>query len=127
MKPAIMKPIVLSLLISLPLFTMAQKAIPVSDSIQVTIAQQPPYYITIPLIQQQQQHTIGAVGIPFFFPGTELFNSATGRHTYLLTEKNGKSVKDMYDHIALLCTSDSCTGRRFVKGIKDIRIQNVLP
>lgn len=64
-------------------------------------------------------------GYTVVFSWNELFNSPTGAHTWLLTAKNGVALPDMHDHIALLCTSDANTGRRFVKGLREIRVISV--
>ncbi len=59
------------------------------------------------------------------FSWNELFNSATGDHTMIITEKDGMKGADMPDRIALLTPTDQATGRRFVKGLKKIIIEKV--
>lgn len=56
----------------------------------------------------------------------EFFNSPTGDHVYVVTAKDGKELPDMNDRILIVCTTDFKTGRRFVKGLKEIIVQRVL-
>ncbi|GGH72037.1 hypothetical protein HNQ91_003355 [Filimonas zeae] len=64
-------------------------------------------------------------GYTVVFSWNELFNSPAGANTWLLTAKNGVALPQMHDHIAVLCTSDANTGRRFVKGLREIRVISV--
>lgn len=59
------------------------------------------------------------------FSWNELFNTDTGNHVLLLTEKDGLKGAAMPDRIALISPSDYATGRRFVKGLKKIVIEKV--
>ena len=59
------------------------------------------------------------------FSWNELFNSETGDHVLVITEKDGKKLAEMADRIALLSPTDLATGRRFLKGLKSIVIEEV--
>jgi hypothetical protein len=64
-------------------------------------------------------------GYKVVFSWNEIFNSPTGDNLYIVTAKEGKELKDMTDRILTVCTTDFKTGRRFVKGLKEIVVQRV--
>ena len=43
----------------------------------------------------------------------------------IITESDGKMAKDNPDHIALISTADEATGRRYVKGLTKIIVEQV--
>ncbi len=53
----------------------------------------------------------------------ELYNSPTGDSAFIITEKNGKRIKDMDDSILMLSTKDFKTGRRHVKSLSSIEVK----
>jgi hypothetical protein len=59
-------------------------------------------------------------GYTVVFSWNELFNSPTGEHVYVVTEKDGKTMQDMPDRISIVSTTDLKTGRRFLKGLQHI-------
>ena len=59
------------------------------------------------------------------FSWNELFNSETGNHVIVITAADGKPSKDSGDRIAILSAADHATGRRFVKGLTRIIIEQV--
>lgn len=59
------------------------------------------------------------------FSWNELFNTEIGKHVMVITESDGKQAKDDGDRIAILSASDQATGRRFVKGLTKIIIEQV--
>jgi hypothetical protein len=59
------------------------------------------------------------------FSWNELFNTATGDHVYIVTEKNNQFFRTMNDRITLLSPTDTFTGRRFLKGLSNIIVQRV--
>ena len=59
------------------------------------------------------------------FSWNELFNTDIGKHVMVITESDGKSAKDGQDRIAIISTADQATGRRFVKSLTKIIIEQV--
>ncbi|MBX7204819.1 MAG: molybdopterin-binding protein [Bacteroidia bacterium] len=59
------------------------------------------------------------------FSWNELFNTEVGNNVYLITEKNGVKLKDMSERILLISKSDSLSGRRYLKNLKEIRVERV--
>ncbi len=62
-------------------------------------------------------------GYKVVFSWNEIFNTATGNNIYILTEKDGKTIKELEDRVLLLTTSDFMTGRRYVKGLAKIEVR----
>lgn len=67
---------------------------------------------------------IASDGYKVVFSWNELFNSPTGKAIFIVTSKNGKVLSEMDDKILLLCTSDIQSGRRHVKGLKEIVVHH---
>jgi hypothetical protein len=61
-------------------------------------------------------------GYQVIFSWNELFNSETGNHVMIITDKNGMSAGQLDDRIALISPSDRATGRRYVKWLSRIII-----
>jgi hypothetical protein len=59
------------------------------------------------------------------FSWNEIFNSAVGDQVMIITESNGQKGDQMADRIALVSASDRATGRRYVKGLQKIMIEQV--
>ena len=59
------------------------------------------------------------------FSWNELFNTEIGQHVMIITESDGKMAKDAQDRIAVIATADKATGRRYVKGLTKIIIEQV--
>ena len=57
------------------------------------------------------------------FSWNELFNTEVGNHVCILTEIEGVPAQKTSDHIAIVCTADRATGRRFVKGLQKIVVE----
>ena len=68
-------------------------------------------------------HLIASDGYRVVYSWNEIFNTQTGDHIFILTQKYGKSLSEMEDRIAVVCTSDFMTGRRFVKGLERIEVR----
>lgn len=64
-------------------------------------------------------------GYKVVFSWNELFNSEIGKQVYFITEKEGKPIESLEDRIAIVAPKDVQTGRRFVKGLKQIRVERV--
>lgn len=73
------------------------------------------YYITC----------IASDGYKVVFSWNELFNSPTGDNTFIITSRDGQSVSQMDDRIALITPTDFNTGRRYVKCLSKIIINRV--
>lgn len=65
---------------------------------------------------------IASDGYKVVFSWNELFNTETGNHTFIVTEKEGKQLSGMDERILLVVPTDQKTGRRFVKGVNKIVI-----
>lgn len=59
------------------------------------------------------------------FSWNEIFNSPTGDHLFLITSRDGKTIKDMDESILILTPTDFKTGRRHVKGLSKIVVERV--
>jgi len=59
------------------------------------------------------------------FSWNELFNTEVGNNVYLITEKKGVKLKEMPERILLLSKSNSISGRRYLKNLKEIRVERV--
>ena len=59
------------------------------------------------------------------FSWNEIFNTDVGNNVYLITEKNGIKLKDIPERILLLSKSDSLSGRRYLKNLKEVRVERV--
>jgi len=59
------------------------------------------------------------------FSWNEIFNNKTGENIYLLLEHDGKPAVQSDDRVALISASDKATGRRYVKWLKEIRVERV--
>ncbi len=68
---------------------------------------------------------VAADGYKVVYSWNELFNAATGEQVYILTEKDGKGLRDMEERIAAVCLTDVRTGRRYVKGLERIVVGRV--
>ena len=55
----------------------------------------------------------------------EIFNSETGNNLFIITEKDGKKLKDFDDRILTITTTDFKTGRRYVKALDKIIVSRV--
>jgi len=68
---------------------------------------------------------VASDGYKAVFSWNEIFNSPTGDHLYLITEKAGKKIGEMDDRILLVTTSDFKTGRRHIKALSRIVVGRV--
>jgi uncharacterized protein YbaA (DUF1428 family) len=57
------------------------------------------------------------------FSWNEIFNSAIGDQVMIITESDGEKGDRMADRIALVSPSDRATGRRYVKGLQKIVVE----
>jgi hypothetical protein len=61
-------------------------------------------------------------GYKVIFSWNEIFNSETGKHVMIITNKNGMNLSQLDDRIALITPTDQATGRRYVKWLSRIII-----
>jgi hypothetical protein len=54
------------------------------------------------------------------FSWNEIFNSETGNNIYIITEEEGKNIKDTNNRIAIVTLTDLKTGRRHMSNIEKI-------
>jgi len=59
------------------------------------------------------------------FSWNEIFNTSAGEWIMILTEHDGKAASATDDRMALLSVKDLATGRRFVKWLKEIRVERL--
>ena len=62
-------------------------------------------------------------GYIVLFSWNEIFNSETGRHVMIITNKNRTNANLLDDRIALITPTDQATGRRYVKWLNRIIIR----
>jgi len=55
----------------------------------------------------------------------ELYNTEVGKHVYVVTEMDGKSIDQMPDRILVLSLADLNSGRRHLKGLAKIEVKKV--
>lgn len=53
----------------------------------------------------------------------ELFNDTLGDHVFIVTEKEGKRMEQVDGSILIICTADINTGRRHLKGLKEVKVK----
>ena len=59
------------------------------------------------------------------FSWNEIFNTDIGSSIYLITEKDGKSLRALDDRITVISLKDIRSGRRYVKGLAKIMVMKV--
>jgi hypothetical protein len=65
---------------------------------------------------------IASDGYKVVYSWNELFNSPTGNHIFVVTEKDGQALADVDDRILVITTTDYKTGRRHIKGLEKIMV-----
>jgi hypothetical protein len=68
---------------------------------------------------------VASDGYKVVFSWNELFNTETGNHVYLITEKNGTKAGELGERIVLVSTTDFKTGRRYLKGLSKILVERI--
>jgi len=64
-------------------------------------------------------------GYKVVFSWNEIFNSGNGDQALIVTELNGSDVSQLKENIMLVTPTDKATGRRYVKNLSRILIQQV--
>lgn len=65
---------------------------------------------------------IASDGYKVIFSWNEIYNTLIGKSIFLVTEMNGKKLREMDERILLVSASDTNIGRRFVKCVEQIHI-----
>ena len=68
---------------------------------------------------------VASDGYKVVYSWNEIFNSETGNNLYIITEKDGKKLNELEDHILTITTTDIKTGRRYVKALEKIIVGRV--
>ncbi len=68
---------------------------------------------------------IASDGYKVVFSWNELFNTQTGNTTFIVTESEGKKLNEMNDRILVVSTKDFITGRRYIKGLEKINVEQI--
>lgn len=68
---------------------------------------------------------IGSDGYKVVFSWNELYNTAIGKQVLVITAADGKPANEGKDRIAIISSTDKATGRRFVKGLTRILVEQV--
>lgn len=63
---------------------------------------------------------VASDGYTVVYSFNEIYNTETGNNMYIVTERDGKNIREMYNRILLLTTSDIKAGRRNIKGLARI-------
>ena len=65
---------------------------------------------------------IATDGYKVVFSWNELFNTEVGNHVFIITEKDGKKIREMSERLLIMSPTDFKTGRRNIKGVRQILI-----
>ena len=68
---------------------------------------------------------IGSDGYKVVFSWNEIFNTETGNHFFIVTERDGKKLLEMEQRIMFISTGDLKAGRRTIKGLDRIEVRQV--
>lgn len=59
------------------------------------------------------------------FSWNEIYNTTAGDRFYIVTEKEGKRLREMEERIVFMSTADLKTGRRYIKGLDRIEVRRI--
>jgi hypothetical protein len=63
---------------------------------------------------------VASDGYKVTFSWNEIFNTEVGNHLFIVTQQDGKKLREMENRILVVCTTDFLTGRRHIKGLQRI-------
>lgn len=63
---------------------------------------------------------VASDGYTMVYSFNEIYNTQTGNNMYIVTQKDGRNIRDMETRILMLTTSDIKTGKRNIKGLANI-------
>ena len=64
-------------------------------------------------------------GYKVVFSWNEIYNTEAGNSFYIVTEMEGKKMKDMEQRILFISTADLKSGRRYIKALEKIQVKRV--
>ena len=64
-------------------------------------------------------------GYKVVFSWNEIYNTEAGNNFYIVTEMDGKKIKDMEQRILFISTADLKSGRRYIKALEKIQVKRV--
>ena len=64
-------------------------------------------------------------GYKVVFSWNEIYNTEAGNNFYIVTEMEGKKLKDLDQRILFISTADLKSGRRFIKALEKIEVKRV--
>ena len=67
----------------------------------------------------------GSDGYRVVFSWNEIYNTEAGNQFYIVTEKEGKTIKEMDERILFISTADLKAGRRYIKGLQAIEVRQL--
>ena len=68
---------------------------------------------------------IASDGYRVVFSWNEIYNTETGNNFFIVTEMEGKQLKDLGQRILFISTADLKTGRRYIKGLEKIEVKQL--
>ncbi|MFZ1331241.1 MAG: molybdopterin-binding protein [Flavobacteriales bacterium] len=68
---------------------------------------------------------IASDGYKVVFSWNEIYNTETGNNFFIVTEMEGKKLKELDQRIVFISTADLKTGRRYIKGLAKIEVSRV--
>ena len=68
---------------------------------------------------------VASDGFKVVFSKDEIFNSLNGDNTFIITESDGKKLKEMDDRIAILMLKGNGKGHVYIKGLQQIIFRSV--
>ena len=68
---------------------------------------------------------IATDGYKVVFSWNEIYNTDTGNHFYIVTEMDGKKMKDLDQSILFISTADLKSGRRYIKALAKIEVKRL--
>lgn len=64
-------------------------------------------------------------GYKVVFSWNEIYNTESGNNFFIVTELEGKKLKELNQRIMFISTADLKTGRRYIKGLEKIEVRQV--
>ena len=68
---------------------------------------------------------IASDGYKVVFSWNEIYNTEAGNKFFIITEMEGKKLKDLAQRILFISTSDLESGRRYIKGLQKIEVRQI--
>ena len=68
---------------------------------------------------------VASDGYKIVFSWNEIYNTPVGDNLFLITESDGKKLKDIAQRIIVTSMGDLKSGRRFIKGLARIEVKRI--